>query len=110
MENDMKLETMKTVAQNHIQYLMNEVVAQELKNRTKTGKAIQKAAHSVKTDLGTPAKIYEWYNVSVDFATKAQPEEELIIATEYGMLWGRTSDAQPIHQDQKVQTILAAIN
>lgn len=106
----MKLETMKTAAQNHIQYLMNEVIENEFKNRTKTGQAIQKAVRSAKTELGTPAQIREWHKVSLDFAIKAQPEDELILATEHGMLWGRTSNTYPVHQDSKVQALLAELN
>ncbi len=53
--------------------------------------------------------IFEWWTVSDDFAFHARCDDEVIVNTPFGKVWGRQTTGQRLIQDFNVQLILEKI-
>lgn len=87
-------------------------VLREYDGRTSVAAAIEKAVTETASST-TPewddVNVFEWWQVSGEFAAVALKAGEVIVETPFGIIWGRQTCGQLIAQDLNVQDIFRAM-
>lgn len=104
----MKNEKLDEAVRNHILYNMSRQVMRELEEQTFVADAIAEATCVTDPD-DDEITVYEWWQVTEDFAYSAKQSDEVIVETPFGTIWGRQTTGQKISQDFNVQDIFKAM-
>lgn len=104
--NDAKLEKVVVM---HIYYMVNDQVEREYEQRTSVADALFSATYELSNDEDEPADVMEWWTVSIDFAYHAKKNDEIIVETPFGIVWGRQVTGQALLVDHIVREILNTI-
>lgn len=89
---------------------ISDQIREELENNTPLAVVLKTAIPLVMENDSMTAQEFEWYSVSIDFATVAKEQGETITNTPFGLAWPRQASGEPVYQDKNAQNIIDILN
>lgn len=102
----MKYQKIEAATRAHIYTCVDDQIQREQEAKSDIALAVDEAIASLKDD---DSVVYQWWTVSLDFASRARKRGEIAIETPFGLIWGRQTCGQPPHQDEIVMSIIESL-